>query len=28
VRFEDAMLFFSDPYALVEQDHLDGGELR
>ncbi len=28
VRFEDAMLVFSDPYALVEQDRLEGGELR
>src|SRR6202035_2522038 len=27
-RFEDAMLVFSDPYALVEQDRLEGGELR
>jgi uncharacterized DUF497 family protein len=28
VRFEDAMLVFSDPYALVDQDRLEGGELR
>jgi uncharacterized DUF497 family protein len=28
VRFEDAMLVFSDPYALVEQDRLEDGELR
>ncbi len=28
VRFEDAMLVFSGPYALVEQDRLEGGELR
>jgi uncharacterized protein len=28
VRFEDAMLVFSDPYALVNQDRLEGGELR
>jgi len=28
VRFEDAMLVFADPYALVEQDRLEGGELR
>ena len=28
VRFEDAVLVFSDPYALVEQDRLEGGELR
>jgi uncharacterized DUF497 family protein len=24
VRFDDAMLVFSDPYALVEQDRIDG----
>jgi uncharacterized protein len=28
VRFEDAMLVFADPYALLEQDRLEGGELR
>jgi uncharacterized DUF497 family protein len=28
VRFEDAMLVFSDPYALVEQDRVEGGEFR
>ena len=28
VRFDDAMLVFSDPYALVEQDRIEGGELR
>jgi len=28
VRFEDAMLVFADPYALVEQDRTEGGELR
>ena len=28
VRFEDAMLVFADPYALVEQDRIEGGELR
>jgi uncharacterized DUF497 family protein len=28
VQFEDAMLVFADPYALVEQDRLEGGELR
>lgn len=28
VRFEDAMLVFADPYAPVEQDRLEGGELR
>lgn len=28
VRFEDAMLVFVDPYALAEQDRLEGGELR
>ena len=28
VRFEDAMLVFSDPYALVEQDRLEGDEFR
>jgi uncharacterized DUF497 family protein len=28
VRFDDAMLVFSDPYALVEQDRIEAGELR
>lgn len=28
VRFKDAMLVFTDPYALVEQDRLESGELR
>jgi hypothetical protein len=28
VRFEDAMLVFADPYALVDQDRVEGGELR
>ena len=28
VRFEDAVLVFADPYALVEQDRLEGSELR
>jgi len=28
VRFEDAMLVFADPYALVEQDRVEDGELR
>lgn len=28
VRFEEAMLVFADPYALVEQDRLESGELR
>ncbi len=28
VRFEDAVFVFADPYALVEQDRLEGGELR
>ena len=28
VHFEDAMLVFANPYALVEQDWLQGGELR
>jgi|SRR5579863_4080241 len=28
VRFEEAMLVFADPYALSEQDRLEGGELR
>lgn len=28
VRFEDAMLVFADPYALAEQDRVEGGELR
>lgn len=28
VRFEDAMLVFSDPFALVMQDRTVGGEFR
>lgn len=28
VRFEDAMLVFADPFALVEQDRIERGELR
>lgn len=28
VRFEDAMLVFADPFALVDQDRIAGGELR
>lgn len=28
VRFEDAMLVFADPYALVEQDRQVDGEVR
>jgi uncharacterized DUF497 family protein len=28
VRFADAMLVFADAYALVEQDRIEGGELR
>lgn len=28
VRFIDAMLVFADPYALVEQDRVEGGEVR
>lgn len=28
VRFDDAMLAFSDPYALVEQDRIESEELR
>src|SRR5439155_23940845 len=28
VRFEDAMLVFADPYALVDQDSIECGELR
>jgi uncharacterized protein len=28
VRFDDAMLVFADPFALMEQDRVDGGELR
>jgi len=27
VRFEDAMLAFADPYAMVDQDRIEGGEL-
>lgn len=28
VSFEDAMLIFADPFALVEQDRVEDGELR
>ena len=28
MRFEDAMLVFADPFALVEQDRMERGELR
>src|ERR1700726_1722956 len=28
VRFVDAMLVFADPFAMVEQDRSEGGELR
>ena len=28
ISFRDAMLVFSDPYALVEQDRIEGGERR
>ena len=28
VRFDDAMLAFADPFAVVEQDRVEGGELR
>ena len=28
VRFDDAILVFADPYALIEQDRIEGGELR
>ena len=28
VRFEDALLVFADPFALVEQDRIESGELR
>ena len=28
VRFEEAMKVFADPYALVEQDRVEGDELR
>ena len=28
VNFEDAMLVFSDPYASVEQDRIEGSEPR
>jgi uncharacterized protein len=28
VRFEDAMLVFADPSAMVHQDRIEGGELR
>jgi uncharacterized DUF497 family protein len=28
VRFDDAMLVLADPFALVDQDRIEGGELR
>lgn len=28
VRFDDAMLAFADPFALVDQVRIEGGELR
>lgn len=28
VHFDDAMLVFADPFALVEQDRIEDGELR
>lgn len=28
VSFEDAMLVFADPFALVDQDRVEAGELR
>ena len=28
VLFDDAVLVFADPYALTEQDRIEGGELR
>jgi uncharacterized DUF497 family protein len=28
VRFDDAMLVFADPYSFMEQDRVEGGELR
>ena len=28
VRFDDAILVFAVPYALMEQDRIEGGELR
>src|SRR5207248_8410051 len=28
VWFDDALLVFADPYALVEQDRFEGGEVR
>lgn len=28
VRFEDAMLVLADPFALVEQDRIEGGQVR
>jgi uncharacterized DUF497 family protein len=28
VLFDDAVLVFADPYALTEQDRVEGGELR
>ena len=28
ISFEEARFVFADPYALVEQDRIEGGELR
>jgi len=28
VRFDDAILVFADPFAITEQDRIEGGELR
>ena len=28
VRFDDAILVFADPFALTEQDRIEGDELR
>jgi uncharacterized DUF497 family protein len=28
VQFDDAMLVFADPFALIEQDRIEDGELR
>jgi hypothetical protein len=28
IQFEDAMLVFADPHALVEQDRIEEGEVR
>lgn len=28
VRFDDAVLVFADPFAVMEQDRIEGGELR